>query len=101
MFQSPNTKPGQHEVEIKSFKRMNGAEISNMIRNWLCYPNEGLDAATAERLSLETLRYKVGQLFHMQGGLDIAQTALSKYESYRFDKSWTEAMERLQPTLDI
>ena len=95
VFTSPNAVPGDFVSEVKSFNRMTHAEIDHMIRNWLTFPSDGIDAATAERVSLENLRHKIGQLFHMQGGLDMAATALTKYESYRFVDSWNPAMNNL------
>jgi hypothetical protein len=95
VFTSPNAVPGDFVSEVKSFNRMTHAEIDHMIRNWLTFPSDGIDAATAERVSLENLRHKIGQLFHMQGGLDMAATALTKYESYRFIDSWNPAMNNL------
>jgi len=90
---SPNASPGNYDMHVaKTFNRMNHSDVDVMIANWLTYPQDGLDIATAERKSLEMMRQKLGQLFHSQGDLDGARDALLAYETFRFDKSWEQAM---------
>ena len=93
VFQSPNARPGDawDDISIR-FHRMTPHELRHMLRNWLAHPADNLDHISAERMSLNTLRFNIVQLFHNEGGVDMAREAIVEYEAFRFDNAWATAV---------
>ena len=93
VFQSPNHRVGDTGTFTRGFQDMSHAEIDTMLAPWRTHLQDGMEEAEAEAASFEMLKQNVHQLFCREGGLSMARSAMSEFDSYHYATQWMAAMD--------